>query len=67
MKYFIDGRKVADEALVDTWMDLCNGVDPPFPTKIEKIKSGQNMVGSLTNINVYGRLLTDDEMEKVRL
>ena len=65
MKYFIDGRKVADEELVDTWKDFCAGIDPPFSAKIKRIKSGQNMVGFLTNINMYGRLLTDDEMEKV--
>ena len=67
MKYFIDGRKVADEGLVDTWKDFCAGVEPPFPDRIEKIKSGQNMVGLLTNLNMYGRLLTDDEMKKVFL
>ena len=65
VKYYIDGRKVADEDLVDTWNDLCAGVDPPFPSQVDKIKSGQNMVGDLTNINVYGRMLTDDEMRKV--
>ena len=63
--YFIDGRIVADEKLVDTWKDFCAGIDPPFPNNIERIKSGQNMVGFLTNINMYGRLLTDDDMRKV--
>ena len=67
MKYYIDGRKVADEDLVDTWKDLCQGVDPPFPTTIDKIKSGQNMVGYFTNINMFGSILSDDEMEKVHM
>ena len=65
IKYFIDGRKVADEDLVETWKDLCNGVNPPYPSKVVKIKSGQNMVGDLTNINVYGKMLSDITMEKV--
>ena len=67
VKYYIDGRKVADEDLVDTWKDLCQGVDPPFPTTVDKIKSGQNMVGFLTNINMFGSILSDDEMKKVNV
>ena len=43
MKYYIDGRKVADEALVDTWMSLCNGTSPAWPTGVSRMKSGQNM------------------------
>jgi hypothetical protein len=65
VKYFIDGRKVADEDLVSAWKDLCDGINPAYPKQIEKIQSGQNMVGYLTNINAYGRILTNKEMSKV--
>ena len=65
VKYYIDGIKVGDEDLVETWNDLCFGVNPKFPTNLYRIKSGQHMVGDLTNINVYSGMLTDDEMEKV--
>ena len=62
MKYYIDGRKVADQKLVPTWTDLCAGRDPPWPSKVTKIAAGQNMVGYLTNINVHSRVLQDQEM-----
>ena len=62
MKYYIDGRKVADQKLVPTWTELCAGRDPPWPSRVTKIVSGQNMVGRLTNINVHSRILQDEEM-----
>ena len=65
VKYYIDGRKVADEDLVSTWQDLCDGKDPQFPTQVDRMMSGQNMVGDLTNINVYGMMLSDEDMNKV--
>ena len=67
VKYFIDGRKVADESFVDSWKALCSGVKPPYPSQFGKMKSGQNMVGDLTNINMYARILSDSEMSRVRL
>ena len=51
---------------MDTWTDFCKGTDPPFPERIDSIKSGQNMVGFLTNINMFSRMLADDEMREVR-
>ena len=65
VKYFVDGRKVADQKLVPTWADLCAGRDPPWPKKVTKIVAGQNMVGRLTNINVHSRVLSDQEMLQV--
>ena len=65
MKYYVDGRKVADQKLVPTWADLCAGRDPPWPKKVTKILAGQNMVGRLTNINVHSRVLSDEEMFEV--
>ena len=65
VKYFIDGRKVADKALSNSWLDLCAGKDPPWPNKTTMIKSGQNMVGYLTNLNMYKNMLNDTEMKQV--
>ena len=65
MKYYIDGRKVADEPLVETWRDLCAGINPSFPNMTSKIVSGQYMVGDLTNINIFSALLTDSDMKEV--
>ena len=67
VKYYIDGRKVADQKLVPTWADLCAGREPPWPSKVTKIAAGQNMVGYLTNINVHSRVLQDQEMLAVIL
>ena len=65
VKYFIDGRKVADEDLSSSWINLCSGDDPPWPGQMKMIKSGQNMVGYLTNINMYSNMLNDTEMKQV--
>ena len=67
MKYFIDGRKVADEKLIDTWTEFCSGKDPPYPNQLAKIVSGPNMVGDLSNINVYKNILSDMDMNLVMI
>ena len=59
--YYIDGRKVADVALADDFKS--NLV--PWPQKVKMFKVGENMVGDITNLHVYARLLTEEEMEKI--
>ena len=44
---------------------MCEGINPEYSKEIDKIISGQNMVGYLTNINMYGRMLNDEEMSQV--
>ena len=67
VKYWIDGRKVADEALVATWASLCNGSQPAWPTAVSHMKSGQNLVGDLTNLQLHSSLLSDNVMEAITL
>ena len=45
VKYFIDGRKVANETLMDTWTSLCDGTQPSWPSRVSRMISGQSLVG----------------------
>ena len=60
---FIDGRKVADEALNE---DFQKGLHSgPWPQKVQMFKVGENMVGLITNLHMKENLLSEDEMEKI--
>ena len=63
--YYIDGRKVADQELNESLKRLFRGESIPWPLKIQIFKDGENMVGDITNMNAYSRLLTKEDMERI--
>ena len=57
----VDGRQVAD-MFITTFEQWCNDRKPE---KITRIWFGENFSGYLTNIQMYSRLLTNEEMKDI--
>ena len=63
--YFIDGRKVADEKLVDKFKPIFKSSSKQWPKQVQMFRMGENIVGDLTNVNAYAKLLTPEEMHLI--